>query len=173
MGVQNAAMRRRSLEAQILAGLVVAVLVVAGALVAYVAVTEGTAAVRAGLGVRALQMGGIAVVGAVVAVLAVATYAHWLNVTERSHRERREHRPGRWEVALAGVVVLALGGGAWPVLTEVYDRSTAALSETDLAWAVGYVLLGIAYVWLLVWSLMRYVPWARSWNREQRTAPEG
>jgi hypothetical protein len=158
-------MRRRSLEAQVLAGLVVAVLVVAGALVAYVAVTEGTAAVRAGLAVRALQMGGIAVGGAVVAVVAAATYAHWLNVTERSHREHREHRPGTWEIALAGVVVAVIGVGAWPVLTVAYDRSVVALSETDLAWAVGYVLLGIAYVWLLVWSLMRFVPWARSWIR--------
>ena len=162
-------MRRRSLEGQVLAGLVVAVLVVAGALVAYVAATEGTAAVRAGLGVRALQMGGIAVGGAVVAVVAAAAYAHWLNVTERTLRERREHRPRTWEIALGGVVVVAMGVGAWPVLTGAYERSVTALSDTDLAWAVGYALLGIAYVWLFVWSLMRFVPWARSWMRGEPT----
>lgn len=158
----NRDMRRRSLEAQVLGGVVVALLVVAAVPVVYVGITEGTAAVRSGLGVRALQMGGIALGAAVVAVVALAAYAHWLSVTERPVAQTRRRRPGRLEIALVGVVVAAICVGAWPVLSEAYERSLAAFSETDLAWTVGYGLVGIAYAWLVVWSLARFVTWARA-----------
>ena len=55
-------MRRRTLESQILAGAVVAVLVTVAAPVVYVALDVGTSAVRSGLHIRALHMGAVALI---------------------------------------------------------------------------------------------------------------
>ncbi|HEU4513031.1 MAG TPA: hypothetical protein VFR87_07995 [Nocardioidaceae bacterium] len=154
-------MRRRTLEAQILAGAVVAALVTAAVPVAYVAITEGTNAVRSGLHTRALQMTVVALIAAAVGVAAVAVYSHWLDVTDRPEKPRRARVPSRLEVLLEGLVLAVLLLGALPVARYAYRSSLDALVSLELAWAVGYAVAGVAYLWLTVLGLIRYVPWAR------------
>ncbi len=154
-------MRRRTLEAQILVGAVVAALVTAAVPVAYVAVTEGTNAVRSGLHTRALQMAVVALLAAVVGVAAVAVYAHWLDVTDGPERPRRARVPSKLEVVLVGLVLAVLVVGAVPVATYAYRGSRDAFVSLELAWAVGYAVAGVVYLWLTVLGLVRYVPWAR------------
>jgi hypothetical protein len=155
-------MRQRSREAQILAGAVVAGLLTAAAPVVYVALSEGTSAVRSGLHVRALQMGAVALVATVTGVVAVAVYAHWLAITVPPERPARAPRvPSRAEVAVEGVVVCLLLVGAWPVSAYAYRRAVDALEVLDVAWAVGWALAGLAYLLLAAGSLVRFVPWAR------------
>lgn len=154
-------MRRRTLESQILAGAVVAALVTVAAPVVYVALDVGTSAVRSGLHTRALHMGAVALLATVVGVVAVAAYAHWLEVTYRPEKPHRVRTPSRLEVALEGVVLAVLIVGALPVARFTYRSSVDAFVALELAGAVIYALAGVAYLWLTVWSLMRYVPWAR------------
>jgi len=161
-------MRRRTLRAQILGGAVVAVLLAAALPVVVVGILQGTASVRAGDGVRAAQAGLVALLAAVVGVVALATYAHWLDVTERPRRPHRRHVPTRLELALVGLLVVALGVGASPVLLQAYSRSADAFRASDLSWAVGYGILGAAYVWFVLFSVQHYVHWVRSEGRRGR-----
>lgn len=161
----NGHMKARTLRVQIIAGAVVAVLLAVAVPVIFVAIREGTAAVRAGDGILAAQAGLVALVAAVVGVVALATYAHWLSVTERPRRPRRRHVPAWYELALVGLVVLALAVGVWPVVTEAYGRSIDAFRASDLSWTVGYAVLGALYVWLVLVSIERYVLWVRHRER--------
>ncbi|HEX6246309.1 MAG TPA: hypothetical protein VFZ64_00440 [Nocardioidaceae bacterium] len=154
-------MRRRSLEAQILAGLAVTAAVAVAVPVVYVGISEGTDAVRAGLPTRALQMGGAALVAAVVAVVALAAYSHWLGVTERPHERHEQRVPTLPEVVAVGVVVTVVVLAAWPVTSQVYTRSLEALADADYFWTVGYGALGLVYLWFALWSVGRYIPWVR------------
>lgn len=154
-------MRRRTLEAQILAGAVVAALVTAAVPVVYVTITEGTNAVRSGLHTRALQLAVVALIAAVVGVAAVALYSHWLEVTYRPESPQRSRVPSRLEVILEGLLLAVLVVGALPVVRLAYRSSVDAFVSLELAWAVGYAVAGVAYLWLTVLGLIRYVPWAR------------
>lgn len=154
-------MRRRTLEAQILAGAVVAAVVTAAVPVVYVTITEGTNAVRSGLHARALQMAVVALIATVVGVAAVALYAHWLDVTYRPEQPRRPRVPSRLEVVLEGLVIVVLLVGALPVARFAYRNAVDAFVSFELAWAVGYAVAGVAYLLLTVGALVRYVPWAR------------
>jgi hypothetical protein len=164
----NGRMRRRTLRAQTLAGAVVAVLLAVAFPVVVVGITQGTAAIRAGAGVRAAQAGLVALLAAVVGVVALATYAHWLYVTERPRRPHRRHVPTRLELALVGLLVVVLGMGASPVLLQAYSRSLAAYRASDLSWAVGYGILGAAYIWFVLFSVQHYVHWVRHEGRRRR-----
>jgi hypothetical protein len=159
-------MRRRSLEGEILAGVFVAVVVAAAAVVVYVALSQGAAAVRSGLHVRALQMGAAAVLAVVLGVVTLAVYSRWRNVTERPRQlERRRHVPSKAEVALVGVLVAGLVVGAWPALMHAYRNAQAAFTSLDLAWAVGYAVAGVAVLWFVVWTVVRFAQWERFWER--------
>lgn len=162
-------MRRRSLQAEIIAGAVTAVVVVAAAVVVYLSLHEVAAAARSGLLDRAFQMGAVALVAVVVGVVAPALLSRWRNVTERpDRRERRPHEPTGIEVFGVGVLVAGLVVAAWPVAVHSYRGSVEAASSWELAWAVGYGVAGFSFLWLVVWSLTRYVPWQRGWLHRHR-----
>lgn len=161
-------MRRRSLEAQVLVGLAVTVVVAVAAPVVYIGISEGTNAVRAGLPTKALQMGGAALLAAVVAVVALASYSHWLGVTERPQRQHEQRVPSLPEVVAVGVVVAVVVLAAWPLTSHTYTRSLEALADADYFWTVGYGALGLFYLWFAVWSVGRYIPWVRLWARASR-----
>ena len=154
-------MRRRTLRAQIAGGVAVALLLAAALPVLVVGIVEGTASVRAGDGIRAAQAGLVALLAAVAGVVALATYAHWLDVTERPRRPHRRHVPTRLELVLVGLLVVALGVGTSPVLLHAYNRSVDAMRSSDLSWAVGYGILGALYIWFVMFSVQHYVHWAR------------
>lgn len=162
-------MRRRSLQAEIIAGAATALVVGTAAVVVYLTLHEVAAAARSGLLDRAFQMGAAALLAVVVGVVAPAVYSRWRNVTERpDRRERRRHVPTLAEIVAVGVVVAGLVLAAWPVVVHAYRGAIAAVSSLELAWAVGYGVAGIAFLWLVVWSLTRYVPWQRQWLRRHQ-----
>ena len=163
-------MRRRSLQSEVIAGTTTALVVGAAAVVVYLALHEVAAAARSGMLDRTFQMGAAALLAVVVGVLAPAVFSRWRNVTERpDRRERRRRVPTVVEIVAVGVVVAGLVFAAWPVVVHAYRGVLAAASSLDLAWAVGYGVAGIAFLWLVVWSLTRYVPWQREWlHRRQR-----
>lgn len=156
-------MRRRSREAEILAGVVVAVLVGSALLVVYVSVQEVAAAVRSGLPERALRMGAAALLAVVVGVVSLASWSRWRNVTERPRAPRRGHVPSKLEVAVVGLLVAGLSVASWPVVVHIYRSAREAFSALELAAAVGYAVGGVAFVWFVVWVLLRYVQWERMW----------
>lgn len=162
-------MRRRSLQTELLAGTTTALVVVGAAVVVYLTLHEVAAAARSGLLDRAFQMGAAALLAVVVGVVALAVFSRWRNVTERPERRpRRRHVPSVAEVVAVGVVVVGLVVAAWPVAVHTYRGALSALSSLDLAWAVAYGVAGIAFLWLVVWSLTRYVPWQREWLRRHQ-----
>lgn len=154
-------MRPRSLKRQLLLGALVAVLVFGAAPVIYVMVRDGIEAVRAGDAITAVEHAGIAVGAALVPVIALAAYAHWLSVTSRlpsGHTERVPTVAEDWFLGAAVVVVIF---ATWPVLTFSYEESRAAWLRFELAAAVGYGLLGVAYGAFAVLCVKRYWNWLR------------
>ncbi len=152
-----------------IAGAATALVVGSAAVVVYVTLHQVAAAARSGMLDRAFQMGAAALLAAVVGVLAPAMFSRWRNVTERpDRRTRRRHVPTVVEIVAVGAVVAGLVVAAWPVVVLAYRGVLSALSSLELAWAVGYGVAGIAFLWLVVWSLTRYVPWQRRWLQERR-----
>lgn len=158
-------MRRRSPAAQVLSGVVVAVVMTAAAAVVYLAFAEGTAAIRAGQADHALKAGLVALGAAVVAVLALTGYGHWLAVTDPPVSRRGQRVPSLPELVLAGLAVAVLVVAAWPILSLAYQRAGRAYESLDLAPVVGWGVLAVAYVWFVVFSVEHFVGWVRRRGR--------
>jgi hypothetical protein len=160
--------KRRSLLAQVLAGVAVAIVMTVAAAGVYVAYENGTAAIRDGQAVHALQVGLAALGAAVVAVLALTAYGHWLAVTDPPATSRSRRVPSVLELVAAGVVVGVLLVAAVPVLVGAWNRASAAYESRDLAWTVGWGLVGVAYVWFGIFCLEHYARWLRLRTRVTR-----
>ena len=152
-------MRPRSLTRQILYGALVVLLTLAAAPVVFLMARDGIEAVRAGDPVTAALRGGVAVGVALVPVIALAAYAHWLSVTTRPGRPHEERVPTVVEDWILGAAVVLVLVAGWPILTFSYQESNAAWATFELAAAVGYGLVGFAYVAFAALCVKRYWDW--------------
>ena len=98
---------------------------------------------------------------AIVPVLALALYLHWLGVTSRDAEPEEVHIPTRLEDWLFGMGTTVAALAAVPIIWLSYRGSVGALGEGDLAFTVGYAVLGVVYFVFALFCVERYVQWMR------------
>jgi len=142
-------------------GALVALLVIAAAPVAYVLGRDGLAALGEADATTAIVRGGLAVAAALVPIVALAVYTHWLDVTTRERDRRETHVPTVAEDWFLGALVAVIIFAGWPVVTFAYRETRQAFDALELAAAVGYGLLGCAYIAFVLLCVKRYIDWLR------------
>ena len=153
--------KHRSFRRTVLYGAIVGVLFLVAIPVSSLAGIRGIEAIHDDEAPTVIVSWLISLGAAIVPVLALALYLHWLGATSRDAEREDVHIPTRVEDWLFGIGTTVAALAAVPILWLSYRGSIDAFGEGDLAFTVGYGVLGVVYFVFALFCVERYVQWMR------------